>query len=327
MAYHGEPGEVRRIIRVGPKSYALILPKRWLQERGLGPGDNLVLYTADDYILVVPLGRRRGEAAPTVTPELVVNRELLEKMALTEDAAVSCSYLMGFNAVLLKGFRESDVVDRLSSYPWVEVEPGDELGDSVVMRFVIKESSYNEKMLLRLMLREILALMEGVAKSLLSAETPSLHLEDTALNLRKYGYLLARRLLSYSPGGPLRYGITYFSAGLILGLLGELMLSMAYSFKKRPPTPRAGYIMSMMIDRVSEIIQEALNALIYTSARRCRRSKKLYEKYKRALRLLKHYSRPGEELEGFIAWMDSLTRISGKLVEGCQCLMLSSLTK
>ena len=318
MAYCSELGEARRIIKVGPKSYALVLPKKWLQEKGLGPGDNLILYINDDYIIIAPPSHHAREAA-----SITLDRESIAKMALDEDTAVSCGYLMGFEGLTLKGFKFEDVAEKLSRYPWIEIEPtdGDERGIS--MRFVVKESSYDEKLLLKLMLREVLDLIGGITENALSAEALDVYIERAVFGLKKYGYLLARRLLGHAPRGLHGSSIIYFSAGLILGLLGELLLSLSYSLRKKGVSPEAGYMVSLMLSGIRDTIQEALSGLIYMSSKRCRRARWSYERFRRTLRILKYYSCPDIEVAEFIARLDSIFRVTGKLVEGCQCLVLS----
>ncbi len=306
-------GETRRIIRVGPKSYALILPKRWLQEMGLGAGDSLVISPCNDQLVVRALSSRSPSR-----PIVRLSYSEASKAGLDVESVIACSFLMGFERVEVDGVDREELSSAGNSYtPWIEVE------DSTVS-FTVKESAYDEKLLLKHMLRDTAILVDSILGFLSGREDLDKPINDVLSDTRKYGHLLARRLISTNNVENTNIPpVMAFSTGLIMGLIGELLLVTAITLKKKPLDPESATIVSRLLVNLKEAIQEALSSLIYGSSKRCRRAKNSLEKLRRKLRMLRLYSSLHPDAVDHVSRIDAMMRLTGKLVESCQCMCLA----
>ena len=48
---------VRKVRLYGPKSYGILLPKLWIEDNGLKPNDEIIIYREDDRLI---LKKREG---------------------------------------------------------------------------------------------------------------------------------------------------------------------------------------------------------------------------------------------------------------------------
>lgn len=91
--------EVRRIIRVGPRSSAVTIPSRWLRALGLKKGSQVVLVFTGSRILVEPLQRDNGLGG-----QIAVSGS--DKAAL---AKLKAAFLEGISRIVLKSSYEEAV--------------------------------------------------------------------------------------------------------------------------------------------------------------------------------------------------------------------------
>jgi len=310
-------GETRRIIRVGPKSYALILPKRWLQDMGLDAGDSLLISPCNDQLVVKPLN-------PGSPVDTTVKLSLADasKAGLSVESLIACSFLMGFERVEVSGVDPAELASAGDSYtPWIEVE------DSTVS-FTVKESAYNEKLLLKHMMRNTAILIDSILGFLDGGDSLDEAINEVLSETRRYGHLLARRLISMNSVEKTNIPpVMAFSTGLIMGLIGELLLVTAITLKKKPLEPESATIISRLLVNLKETIHEALSSLIYGSSKRCKRAKSNLEKLRRKLRALRLYSSLHPDTIDHVSRIDAMMRLAGKLVESCQCMCLAKNNK
>ena len=94
----GNDGEVRKIQFTGRSTYILSLPKRWMQEMHLKPGDPVnILREANNSLSIIPHAERSSSLASEATAVI------LEKESVTSlQRKVISIYLAGYNTMHLK---------------------------------------------------------------------------------------------------------------------------------------------------------------------------------------------------------------------------------
>ena len=118
--------DARKLQRVGKATFSVSLPKRWVEERGLRPGDLLMVVEDEDGSLRIQ--------APTLREEktiCTINAELCGSPGLLGRIIVGC-YHQGYDSVKVMsshGFRKeqlreiAETVDRLPGFEMVEQSP------------------------------------------------------------------------------------------------------------------------------------------------------------------------------------------------------------
>jgi phosphate uptake regulator len=94
----GNDGEVRKIQFTGRSTYILSLPKRWMQEMHLKPGDSVnILREANNSLSIIPHAERSSSLVSEATAVI------LEKESVTSlQRKVISIYLAGYNTMHLK---------------------------------------------------------------------------------------------------------------------------------------------------------------------------------------------------------------------------------
>ena len=126
--------ETRKVIRVGEKSYAVTLPKKWVDLLGISPGDTVdVLFDKSGYICIRP---RKFEAGKAVEP---VVRLKASDCGVLVDRCVSGCYTEGHDVISLELEGPAPALSDVSSkLPGVVVVEGE--GNEVVIKIAISES-------------------------------------------------------------------------------------------------------------------------------------------------------------------------------------------
>lgn len=104
----------RKIIKVGEKSYAVTLPKRWCSELGLRPGEIVDLVYSGSTVLLKPFNRRHVDSDEGRVYIEISNENEYEKV-ISELAAC---YVEGVTHVKLKGdpVKVTKLTSELSNY-------------------------------------------------------------------------------------------------------------------------------------------------------------------------------------------------------------------
>jgi len=94
----GKDGEVRKIQFTGRSTYILSLPKKWMQEMHLKPGDPVnVIREANNSLSIIPYAERSSNLSNEATAVV------LEKEGVTSvQRKVISIYLLGYNIIHLK---------------------------------------------------------------------------------------------------------------------------------------------------------------------------------------------------------------------------------
>jgi len=126
--------ETRKIIRVGEKSYAITIPKKWASILGLEPGSTVdVIFDKTGIIYIKP---RKLKAKAGIPSEVVLKLNECDSIV---DKCISGCYIEGHDIVVLEVPPTMEVLDNISSkLPGVIVVEGE--GDKVIVKMAISEN-------------------------------------------------------------------------------------------------------------------------------------------------------------------------------------------
>jgi len=312
-------GISRKIIKVGPSSLAVILPKEWITKNGLAAGDVVMLRSINDKLLITP-EKGPPEASGRT---LGIQYSSLARRGLDASSAILCGIIKGLDSIT---FREADRSVEAALRPYGDLLEVSSEDDNIVIKFMVGEATYDDYALLKRMLSVILRLLDHVT-SLLEGEGQEDLIDTAAVELKKYGYALARRILSGQSAVDSDV-VVKFSTGVVLGLIGELLLSEAIRLRERGVDLVSSRPLIPLVMSLKETLQEAIGGLVYRSSTRSMKAREAVRRLKRSLRVIKSYSSlPNEGLTGLIDTLDNVARLINKIVEMDLCNVLESLTQ
>ncbi len=98
--------EARKILRVGAKSYAVSIPKKWASALGLKPGDTVdVILDKNGFIIIKP---RRTPENVVLANAVTIDASSMSKEELFK--AIEGSYIEGFDVVKIVGISEPEIL-------------------------------------------------------------------------------------------------------------------------------------------------------------------------------------------------------------------------
>jgi antitoxin component of MazEF toxin-antitoxin module len=308
----------RKIIKVGPSSLAVILPKEWTAKNGLAAGDVVTLRSINDKLLITP-EKGPPEASGRT---LEIQYSSLARRGLDVSSVILCGIIKGLDSIT---FREVDRSVEAALRPYGDLLEVSSEDDNIVVKFMVGEATYDDYALLKRMLSVIVRLLDHIA-SLLEGEGQEDLVNTVSVELKKYGYALARRILSGQSAVDSDV-VVKFSTGVVLGLIGELLLSEAIRLRERGVDLVSSRPLIPLVMSLKETLQEAIGGLVYRSPTRSMKAREAVRRLKRSLRVIKSYSSlPNEGLTGLIDALDNVTRLINKIVEMDICNVLESLT-
>jgi len=155
-------GISRKIIKVGPSSLAVILPKEWTARNGLAAGDVVTLRFINDKLLITP-EKGPPEASGRT---LEIQYSSLARRGLDVSSVILCGIIKGLDSMT---FREADRSVEAALRPYGDLLEVSSEDDNVVVKFMVGEATYDDYALLKRMLSVILRLLDHIA-SLLEGE-------------------------------------------------------------------------------------------------------------------------------------------------------------
>ena len=165
----------------------------------------------------------------------------------------------------------------------------DRENDNINIRFIINDLIYNNELLLKHMLGIIVELIDSISQ-----------------------YIEERSSLN-------------FSTALILGLIGEILLVDAISIKNKEINAEDSVILSRILSETKQVLSDALGGLVYKSYTRAKRAKTRLEKLKKTIKTIRKYSNLNKDCIDQIATLDSILRLTNKLVDMSLCNALEQL--
>jgi phosphate uptake regulator len=305
----------RKIIKVGPSSLAVILPKEWIAKNSLAAGDVVTLRSINDKLLITPEKGPPEASGGT----LEIRYPSLAGRGLDVSSVILCGIIKGLDNIT---FREADRSVEAALRPYGDLLEVSSEDDNVVVKFMVGEATYDDYALLKRMLSVILRLLDHVA-SLLEGGGQEDLVDTISAELKKYGYALARRILSGQSAVD-SDAVVNFSVDVILGLIGELLLTEATHLRESGVGPASSRALIPLIMNLKEALQEAIGGLVYRSPTRIMKAREAVRRLKRSLRVTKSYSSmPNDGLMGLINTLDDMARLVNKIVEMDICNVLT----
>lgn len=312
----------RKILRIGPRSYAIVLPKKWIQELGLTVGATLIVKQCDYMIIIKPAeySFKKAEGIAVLSSQKV--RKLL-KLGLSINDIITSSFIVGFDKIELppEAVDVKNISLIKSTFPWIEME-------NSTLSFTVKEAIYDETVILKDMLNTITTIiditLDVLYNKVFGNEDLSTYLNFFQSRLQRYGFLLARKLVILGKEKDNITLLTSLLAGFILGLLGELLLVTLISLQRKPLKYNEANVFSTLLEDLRFIVWESINGLIYKSLRRLKVAKTALRKVKMKIKALRYYSLINEDLADYVSRIDTMTRLLNKIIETYQCMLLIS---
>ncbi len=154
--------EPRKIIKIGEKSYAITLPKKWANILGLKPGDSVNLILDKTGVIHVHLVSRKPKST---VPSIVIEASKLD-IDDVEEYIRGC-YIEGLDSVTIKNFRQAETEvtelnEILLKLPGVLLlEPGFE---DIVLKIAITEEVINVEEVITRMTRVLDMMFDNFEK-------------------------------------------------------------------------------------------------------------------------------------------------------------------
>lgn len=130
--------EARKVLRVGAKSYAVSIPKKWAAALGLKPGDTVdVILDKDGFIIIKP---RKSVENVVLANSVVIDAGGMSKEELFK--AIEGSYIEGFDVVKIVGIPEPEILAAELITKVTTRLPGTvvlEEGDGIVIKVALSE--------------------------------------------------------------------------------------------------------------------------------------------------------------------------------------------
>ncbi len=162
--------ETRKIIRVGEKSYAVTIPKKWVELLGISPGDSVdVIFDKSGFICIRP---RRVGAGKVISP--TIHLKAMDCGDLIEKCIAGC-YIEGHDVISLEALPQSTSLSSVpSKLPGLVIVEGER--DEVVIKIAISESIVGFDEVINRMIK-VLEGMYGNVERLISTQDPSVGYE------------------------------------------------------------------------------------------------------------------------------------------------------
>jgi len=310
---------IRKIIKVGPKSMAIVLPKEWINKNSLNPGESVILKIHNNNLIISPTKNIDNKVNNKF--EIDINRSLKDGVDI--NSVILCGLIKGMSGVLFKNANE-DSINILKTYGYLlDIDTNESYTN---IRFIINDLVYDEELLLKHMLSVIVQLIDSISKYMQEREPLDNAINIASIEIKKYGYILARKLLtSYKDSQP--ESIIEFSTGLVLGLISELLLVDVISLKNEEIDSRGSIILNIIFNKIEQVLQEAIGGLIYRSSSRSKKAKILLENLKKTMKSVRLYSSISDiTLIEQIARLDAIVRLINKLVDMSLCNTIESIS-
>jgi phosphate uptake regulator len=203
MSSDENPGEVRRIQVTGRGSYIVSLPKRWVKERRLDRGEQVIMTTEDDgSLLISPRAtNKRTEALDTTI--IVSNNLDLEALS----RRIVSLYLTGFNYVRIKttearfGLAQSDFIRDFARRNLVGTEVVTESPKEVELQVLISYPELSVENALRRMVTITLSMLRDAISALAKKdETVAAEVVNMDDEVDRFGFYLVRQLKTAAQG-------------------------------------------------------------------------------------------------------------------------------
>jgi phosphate uptake regulator len=202
MSSDENPGEVRRIQVTGRGSYIVSLPKRWVKERRLDRGDQVVMTTEDDgSLLISPRANKRTEALDTT----IVLSNNLDLEALSR--RIVSLYLTGFNFIRIKttearfGLAQSDFIRDFARRNLVGTEVVTESPNEIELQVLISYPELSVENALRRMVTITLSMLRDAISALAKKdETVAAEVVNMDDEVDRFGFYLVRQLKTAAQG-------------------------------------------------------------------------------------------------------------------------------
>ncbi len=156
--------ETRKVVKVGAKSLAISIPKKWAQSIGIGPGDSVDLVLNKDGTIVIRPHR------PSVRMELVnaltINaseHSVDEVMRLIEGG-----YMDGYDTIVLKGVSDIETLSSMLSSLSLKL-PGVVTfneGDTITIKIALSDSVIQFDEVFQRMVNVVTSMFENVDRYL-----------------------------------------------------------------------------------------------------------------------------------------------------------------
>ena len=186
---------IRRLVKAGPASHTVSLPKKWLEKNNLEKGHNVYLVEKSDRELVI-MPEQGQEQEVQEQKEITINIDKKELDTIQRE--ITSSYVNNYNTITIFGESLSEKVKQIRKmlHDFVALEISEQTAKSIIAKDLLnlKEISVDKTvkrmdMIVRTMLKDI---VEGVEDKKFNYET--IVFRDYDVN-RLY-FLLARLLKS-----------------------------------------------------------------------------------------------------------------------------------
>ncbi len=243
--------EPRKLQRLGSSSLVVTLPREWVKQMGLQPGDMVYLSVEGDSIRITPVNREEIEKNSHVffdVDSLVKDKED-ESLA---SRAVSCLYILGYDAVSFR-VREDDfalqttireAAKRLSGLEASETD-----SDAITIRYILDPSKVNVPTTFRSM-GLVVSSLAKLARALLEKAENKTHarlgdarksLETLRDELFRNQHMVMRYLVSPTPSKKAVLSSSLYSLMIgtsLLGLIGGILVDVVRLLLEREPRRR-----------------------------------------------------------------------------------------
>jgi hypothetical protein len=310
---------IRKIIKVGPRSMAVVLPIEWLEKNSLKPGKSVLLKSQNNVLTILPLDDSNEKSNKDFVN---VDYNKLSEEFINVETLILCGLINGKNGIILKNVGKNVEQEILSHYG--NILDLDRENDNINIRFIINDLIYNNELLLKHMLGIIVELIDSISQYIEERSSLNEIINESSIEIKKYGYTLARKLLTTYNGIEPSY-IINFSTALILGLIGEILLVDAISIKNKEINVEDSVILSRILSETKQVLSDALGGLVYKSYTRAKRAKTRLEKLKKTIKTIRKYSNLNKDCIDQIATLDSILRLTNKLVDMSLCNALEQL--
>jgi len=203
MGNDENPGEVRRIQITGRGSYIVSLPKRWVKERHLDRGEQVIMATEEDgSLLISPRATNNGAEALDTT--IIVSNNLdLESLS----RRIVSLYLNGFNFIRIKttearlGSAQSTFIRDFARRNLVGTEVVTESPNEIELQVLISYPELSVENALRRMVTITLSMLRDAISALAKKdETVAAEVVNMDDEVDRFGFYLVRQLKTAAQG-------------------------------------------------------------------------------------------------------------------------------
>lgn len=181
--------EQRKLIKLGNSSFAIALPKDWIDKSGLKKGDDIFIErNQNGELIVMPQFKRRNGSQESF---INVDGKEIEEIAREMISA----YISGSDSITLSGDKTQLKIAKEAAKSFVSLEPTDEKDGKLILKDLVDINSINIETFVRRMdndIKEMFSIMTDILDKKKKVKDCLKELEDIDKDVTKFYFLIWR---------------------------------------------------------------------------------------------------------------------------------------